>query len=417
MKRLAYVAAAILPLLLGLALQAQQPCAPSHLQSAAQRVNLEQRTLLSFRVDILGEQVTPQTAAQIAAFKRALAAAVYDWMVCRASSRETAPALQHQLALWLDANQPGKPTAGKYPADENTVAGIYGADLHIVVDHLNSSPEFLGIVAGFNISCGDDHLLMLFERKEHRWQRVLLWQSGRYQEISGAFGDFFEYLLLPPSVAGGWDVAAAHGTPWCTSRFSGFRIDVLRISQHGQPSHLLFQKAGAYSRGDSRPVLSPAPGGFQLRVATNSLDTRQFVKTSIFRYRIHDGHVHRVQPVATTPVGFVDSWLQASWTAASQWSATRGLASLHRLHTAFATPSHANSDFYSQFTYRAVRGCSAPSQVQVQLEETFARQEKITSSAQIYFLLEKHEDHFLLLSASSHPNPSCTGPNLLHLTQ
>ena len=417
MKRLAHLAAATLLLVLGVAARAQPLCTLSDLQSAAQRVSLEQRTLLSFRVEVLGDRVTPQTAAQIAAFKSALAAAVYDWMVCRAPSHETAPALQHQLAFWLGANQPGKPMAGIYPADENTIAGIYGADLHIAVDQLNSSPKFLGIVAGFNISCSDDHLLMLYERKDHRWQRVLLWQGGRYQEISGAFGDFFEYLLLPPSVAGGWDVAAAHGTPWCTSRFSGFRIDLLRISQHGQPSRLLFQKAGGYSRGDIRPVLSPAPGGFQLSIATNSLDSRQFVKTSIFRYRIHDGHVHRVQPVATTPVGFVDSWLQASWTAASQWSATRGLASLHRLHTAFATPSHANSDFYSQFTYRAVRGCSAPSQVQVQLEETFARQEKITSSAQLYFLLEKHEDHFLLLSASSHPNPSCTGPNLLHLTQ
>ena len=416
MKRLAYYAPAILPFMLVLAVRAQQPCAPSRLQAEAQRVLAVQRHLLAIPVQPMDETVSPGAAAQISTFKSALSTAVQGWMVCRTPSREPAPSLQRQLARWLNANLPGKQLAQKAPdpGPSQTTRGIYGAGLHIAVDQLSKQPRFLGVVAGFDIPCGDDHVLMLYKRRDHRWQRVLLWQSGNYKEISGAFGDFFDYVLLPPSIDGGWDVAIAHGTPWCTSRFSGFRMDVLRLSEDGQPPRLLFHNSAAYSRDGNHPTLGVTSHGFQLQITTSSLDTHQFTKTSIYRYRIQNQNVQRVQPVAITPTGFVDAWLQAPWTTARLWTAPAQLTPLRQLHAVFTSTSQFNAVVYTQFTYKAVRKCaSAPNRFQVQFEEAFARRRKITDSNQLYFLLEKHDDHFQMLSASSQPHPACTGPNLM----
>jgi hypothetical protein len=413
MKRLLFCAAAILPFMLVLAVRAQQLCAPSNLQAEAQRVLALQEHLLAVPVQPMDETVSPRTAAQIASFKSELSAAVHQWMICRVPSTESAATLQRHLARWLDANLPSKHPSRKEPTHQPASHSVYGADLHIVVDQLSSRPRFLGVLAGFDISCGDDHLLMLYERKNHRWQRVLFWKSGKYKQISGAFGDFFDYVLLPPSIDGAWDVVTAHGTPWCTSRFSGFRIDLLQISEDGQPPRLLFHRQGAYSRNGHEPRLRATPHGFQLQIATTSLDTHKFIKTSIFRYRIQNHKVQRTQPVAATPSGFVDAWLQAPWTAASHWIAPAHQTQLHQLHATFSSPSHANSILYTQFLYKTVRRCANPNQLQVQMEEIFARRRKVTTSNELYFLLEKHDDHFHMLSVSSHPNPACIGPNLM----
>lgn len=410
MKGPAFITALMLPFMLTGMARAQQTCTPDQLQAASQHLLAHQKHLLAVHVQPMDETVSPDTAALIAAFKNALSAAVQNWMACRVPSTESAPSLQRHLARWLDANLPPTSSPPQNPANPQTTSGIYGANLRISVHQLRDRPRFLAIQAVFSIPCGTDSVLMLYERKNHRWQRVLLWQSGSYQQISGAFGDFFDYVLIPPSITGDWDVAVAHGTPWCTSRFSGFRVDLLHISEDGRPPRLLFHESAAYSRNGKQPSMRVTPHGFQLQIATTSLDPHQHTKTSIYRYRIQNHKVQRVQPVAATPTGFVDAWIQAPWAAASQWTAPAQLTPLRHLHATFASPSHPNSILYTQYLYKDVRRCTNPNQLQVHLQEIFTRRRKITSSNELYFLLEKHDGHFHMLSASSHPNPACTTP-------
>lgn len=413
MKKLANFAAMVILLFSGVTARAQQSCAPSTLQTAAHAVKSAQMRLLAIQVPVMDENVSPDTSAEIAAFKHAIAAAIQDWIVCRAGLHPAAQSVQKHLAIWLGANQPTKPSTATY--SDRPAADVYGARLMISVRELNSFPEILGIQAGFGIPCGDDNQLMLFERTGEHWHRVLLWQSGPYKKISGAFGDFFDYVLLPPPVAGKWELAAVHGMPWCTSRFSAFKVDLLQLMTHGSPQRLLFHYNGNYNRGVHAPTINTSPHGFQLTIETPSLDLDQFTKTSIYRFRIQGDEVRRIQPIATTPVGFVDSWLQSKWIQAQQWSDPGQFARLQNQHSALESTWKAN---YPELTYKSARSCSdTHDNYQVQLQVTIYQKQRTDRIKQLYFLIHKTNHAFTMLAISPHANPGCNGPNTLTIHQ
>ena len=125
----------------------------------------------------------------------------------------------------------------------------YGSNLLIHVTR--PTPSTLAIESSFRIGCGDDSVLVLFASDESRWKELLVWQALPYKEISGAFGDFFVYSILPANPTHGLRVLAAHGRPWCTSRFSGFEMDLLAPQPTGGKPRVVWHTARGYSRGDA----------------------------------------------------------------------------------------------------------------------------------------------------------------------
>lgn len=139
-------------------------------------------------------------------------------------------------------------------------------------------------------------------------------------------------------------------------------------------------------------------------------------RTGIDRFRIQDADLSRSRPIATTPMGFVDAWLQARWYQASRWSAPSHLGELHAVHSAIDAlcgPNHTN---YPLINYKAARSCSgSPPRVQLQMDEDIYRgnTNKIQRINRLFFIVGKGNNSFTILSASSSPNPACTGPNTL----
>lgn len=74
------------------------------------------------------------------------------------------------------------------------VAGLYGGELTISVSQPKSS--LLLVQESFNIACGNDNVLLAYENATGAWKRILWWESKPYGQISGAFGDSYETLLL-----------------------------------------------------------------------------------------------------------------------------------------------------------------------------------------------------------------------------
>ncbi|MGF6189055.1 hypothetical protein [Serratia sp. 2723] len=96
---------------------------------------------------------------------------------------------------------------------------FYGSEPGFEVTRQPEFPDIILIRSGFAIPCGDDNVLLAYQRHEGKWSRILRWQSDDYQKISGAFGDNFTYHLIPsPQSTATPRMVVAQGTPWCTSR-------------------------------------------------------------------------------------------------------------------------------------------------------------------------------------------------------
>jgi hypothetical protein len=388
-------------------LRADEGCSQSRLSQLAAGVKEVQQQLLAVKVEEMDTNVPPSTTQQIRNFKDALAAAVDSYVECQQGSAIDAKAFENRLAVLLGANEPERAA----PTDPEKMAGqrprVYGADLKLVVKKPDAKANVIGVQVSFGVACGADTMLLLYEWRDQRWRQVLRWQSGDYNEVSGAYGDFFEYVMVPEGKPDKWAVAVAHGSPWCTSRWSGFGLDVIETAHGGVPQKVLFHRDGGYDRGgDSEPVLKGMTGGFELRLQDMSMDFDVFTRTEIYRYQLVGSDVKRVQPVAMNGRDFVDEWLRSEWDDASAWTAAMNADNLKIEHATIEKLLNPKKPLdRPTFKFRSVRGCSDDTKrFQVELD--------LDPGGSTYFGIRQGENSFTMLSASSQPDPHCRGANL-----
>lgn len=386
-------------------LRAEGSCWRDKLQQMPARVKMVQEQLLTVKVGGMDTSVLPATQERIRALKDALAATVDAYMQCERESAVDVKKFESTLAGMLGANKPEPTTQITSQSISEVVDQVYGARLQLVVGRPESEPQSIGVEVSFGLNCGVDTMLLVYERQNEKWRQVLRWQSGDYNEISGAFGDFFEYVVIPHGALGRWVIAVAHGKPWCTSRWSGFDVDVIRPAHGSVPQHVLFHNHAGYVR-DSEPVLKAESDGFELRLEKGSLDIDVMTRTGIYRYRLVGDKVHRVQPVAKNARDFVDEWLQAEWSEATDWTATEIAGSLKEEHTRIAGLRDPKAKNWPSFRYGATRGCLGdPKRFQVELDQD--------RGAPTFFEIREGRDSFTMLSASSQPDPQCKGADLM----
>ena len=426
----------ILALLLALASlgHAEKPCPQPDLHTQALRSLALQSKLLAVKVPNQGmdESVPPLLQLQIHAIKDTLTTLAAEALECAPATTEPA-ALQTALAAALDLNQqtPTNPeTSTTQDPDQ-----IYGANLTVKVTRPTKLPILL-IEFRFSIACGTDSLLLAYEYHHVHWLNAARWQSPDYDQVSGAFGDFFDSLILqpepppqPPSPANPpspahpgdpstWFLAVAHGHPWCASATSAFDLDVLQPSEFLQPQHSVYSE-GATSVREIDPTLNPVPGGFELRMTTHSLDASIAQRPAIYRYRVTPGSpdespIQRIQPIADNVRDFVDEWLQAPWGEAKHWATPEALPSLEPVHNKIEALHDPAVKEFPELQYGPVRPCSdSPSHFQVELRQAPTVQPKPRPAPPTYFQIEKGNAAFTLLSASTVPNPRCNGAEVL----
>jgi hypothetical protein len=394
---------------------ADEPCVQPDLHAAAMHVKTIQTRLLAFKLQSEQDESVPvPLQAEIRAFKDSLSLFADAKLQCAPAIADP-KLIESGLANLLEANKPEKNEVYD-PKKPPQLDHIYGDWITVKVTAPANPPNILLVEFGFGIACGSDSVLLIFERQHGRWGQRMRWQSGGYDEVSGAFGDFLQYQIVQQRNSATWLLAVAHGEPWCTSRWSGFHLDVLQPPAGSSPQQSLFQLTTGYIRFEIDPTMKLTSDGFQLRLETDSLDNDLMTRPGIFRYRISGKQVTRVQPIALNGRDFVDEWLKSPWSEAGKWSAQARLSNLETTHKKIATLEDPSANETPNFTYGPVRSCSdSKLQFQVELDEGWwvEQQKDWRPGKPTFFQIQEGKNSFTMLSASGQPDQHCTGPDIM----
>ena len=360
---------------------------------AAREAGQRLRKMLDVHDDADGNAVSAPEREAIGAYKRALADAIDARLACDDEKADPA-VLQKTLAAALGA------------AARTAASG----SLFIDVERGLAPRPLMLVRANFAIPCGDDNLLAGYAWQRGGWRRVLDWQSGAYDMISGAYGDSFSFVALP-----GGQVVVAYGTPWCTSSWSVFHADVIMPANDAAAQRLLFHMETGYFRGDEVGIrLKKVADGFELRATVSSRDADVLTRPGIYRYRVDGDTVRRVQPAAANGRGFVDEWLGVDDILARDWSdsadaAAASLPARQRLLTATKA-----TDAY--FSYGPVRACATAQdryQVEMRVEKYADAGKSVPPPQKWYALIRQEKNGFAMLGLSTTADAACNGPDLM----
>jgi hypothetical protein len=425
MKRLFW----LLPVSLVVSCPAQTFCNPGALSQAAAKVLALQKELGQIEVDEMDEAVPPSVSGKITHLKDALSLASDAALSCPEPSIDPIE-LQKHLAQVLHANAPELPANTVISKDDHRydeILGSYGHNLRVQVSRPPGLTGVLAIQYSTNIECGAHSMLLVYELRDNAWMQKLRWQSPPLKVISDAFGDFFVSVVLHDSSPleskdTKWRVVVAHGTPWCTSRFSNFKIDLLSPGRNPASPQVLWHTERDYSRGDFAPRIKSSGNTFELRVNADcmSFDPENcFERRAIYRYSVDSNdHVRRVGPLAINARGFVAEWLTAPWSESQDLSAAESATALQKVHDQFAVPSKPTNEYLGH-SYGPVRACAAPRTFQVQIDSTLEKNMPGNTGAEseplvsYYFHVREVNDGYLMLSAPTEPDPTCSGANLM----
>lgn len=337
--------------------------------------------------------VAPAVVKALVAFKQSFVDAADARMACAPENADAA-ALKQSLAKDFHFTP-----SDKAPADGGPVYGTLDT-IDVRRDIAVSTMPMLLVRVGFGIACGDDNVLLGYVWRGGRWSRAVRWQSGEYKTIDGAFGDYIDYLRLPDG-----HLVLAHGTPWCTSRWSGFAVDVVAPSKAQQQTVFHFQHG--YLRDEDPPALKATADGFEVRTQVVSLDTDLMQRRGIFRFHVDGDTVSRVQPVASNGRDFVDEWLQTDDSSAREWTAPAAADSALAERTKLLALSKKRE---LGMSYGAVRSCSNNAQYQVELQ---LNTDTADLAARHFAVIHQERNGFTLVSLGTSANAQCHGADLM----
>ncbi len=413
--------AACLLLASSIAGSAQDICSQPFQKDSAAAVASIRMKLRSVKLEEMDTNV-PETAQQlIPQLKSVLAQTARAVLACHNSAIDP-HALESEIAILLHANPPQPPSNSvvkngdpRYP---EWLSEKYGSNLLVSVRRPQT--QLLSVQFQFHIECGDDTVLVLFEQQGTQWHEKLVWKAPPYKEISGAFGDFFLTSILFGDAPGTWKVVAAHGTPWCTSRLSGFDLDVLAPSSD-DPDHprVVWHTQRGYSRDDYEPRLHAAGDTFELRLHDDEMffNEEGFERLVVYRYRVLGDKVTRLEPVAAHARGFVEEWLTMPWEEALAQSNPAQTAKIQAVHKEYED-SFKDTDEYTSWHSGPVQACTTGDHFQVTMNTERDRIApgkpggESTPGPTYYFQLQQNNG-YRLLAITTASDPSCTGPDLM----
>jgi hypothetical protein len=238
------------------------------------------------------------------------------------------------------------------------------------------------VTFSINIECGSDSMLLVYKLRNGEWTKKLRWQAAPLHEVSDAFGDFFISAILPGTSAAqssGWRVVVAHGHPWCSSRLSGFRMELLAPGSNPDAPRSAWHIDRSYSRGSFDPTLRASGDSFELRLNADAMEfdpegAGGFERRVVYRYAVDEnGHVSRIGPIAVNARGFVEEWLDAPWVESGGFSAGDAVAALSKVHADFALQGKLGDTEFVGHQCGPVRACSQPGTYQVQIDSTLEK--------------------------------------------
>ena len=392
---------------------AQTHCSPNALSNTASHARSLQEGLKQIKVSEF-DDFPAEARNQMTELKEALVRVADGTLACAEPSADPA-SLQKQMARGLEGTEPR--------ATESKSTSFGGGDVSVRVSRPKDVGDILGVEFSVGIPCGDDNMLLVYALRDGRWSEEVRWQAPPVDQIPNAFGDFFLWAVIsgPEGDRAGLRVAVAHGTPWCTSRFSALAIDVLSSEATPGSPRVLWHTERSYSRGDSTPSRMTSSGDtFEFRANADCMhmDGECFERTVIYRYRVDDrGDVHRIEPIATHARGFVEEWLDAPWSESVLFVVPEADQTLQAVHDEFARPG-TDTAFVSH-SFGPVRACVAAGTYQVQINSRLERSVvgkpggESTLLPSHYFRVRETGNGYLMVSVPTEPDPDCKSGNLM----
>lgn len=377
-----------------------------------------QRSLLHLAVPQMETGVPPPVQAAIEALKRVLAEQT-DAVLLRQTSNESAGQVRRALTAALPAERVGTHTNAELVAaangdDSKPIAGMYGGGLHVAVTQ--PRPDLLLVTESFNIACGEDTLLLVYRTDAGHWRRILRWDSGQYDQISGAFGDAYETRILTPTLHGHPLLLVLHGTPWCTSVLSSFKMDLFELGPtEGRP---VWHGSHGYRRDDDPALtLRTTADGFEVRTPVQSyLRDEKVSRTGTMRYAVRDGSIHRVEPIAQNARESLEEWLGMPREEAREFAdgPAGGLTWTMYDTLSWRGVKDAEIDKHWTAVYGPVRSCTDTSKhFQAEMETSRGYGDKLEHGTTYYVQMTEVPNGYRIHAVTAQPNRACTGPDLM----
>jgi len=335
-------------------------------------------------------EVSPAARKGIAAMKDRLNDYTVAVMHC-APEKITTPAL-HKTLLGFAGVNPAVPGPPQEPSPD---AARYGGNL--LFDVSAQSSAMIGIAAHFGIACGEDVMLMIFERRSNAWVETLRTQSTPYKTVAGGWWAF-DYGVSSDK-DGHWFVVTKNVAPWCSSTWSEIRYAVLRPGADAAHPRTLLSKSDSIWWGTDRAgELKVKGSGFDLRWRAESMDGDVHNREWIARYDIDGDRVVRGAPIAESPRDFADEWVRLPWKDAEDWTVVA--------HRSKAMHDQLQKQHY--FSYISVRRCSDGDHTQIEVEPVEGDQRHVFFQVFGTKVLQMGDVGFK-------PEAVCNGPNLFDM--
>jgi hypothetical protein len=396
---------------LALGASAQHPQTPSVAEA--------QHHLLQLTIpDSMYTGVPPTVQNAISELKRSLALQT-DTVVTHLAVNITPASAKQRLSARMPAATVGKISDEQWRKInqedlDNPLAGLYGGELTISVSQ--PKPHLLLVQETFDIACGSDNVLLAYSSTDGSWKRTLLWESKPYDEISGAFGDTYETLLLKTEHNNHTLLLVVHGTPWCTSTMSAFKMDVLELGDSEEASPIWHREHG-YRRADLDPALTlrPAADGFEVRTSV-STSGDNVSRKGVMRYTVTPTGVHRVEPLAINGRDSVEEWLELPREDAVEFADDPASSLTWQMFQDFTYEGKAKGATVPYPMFGEVRACKdSTTHFQVTVtSEIFDPSVTGSRPGPAYFVqLQEVPNGYRIHAVTHASDSSCTGPDLM----
>jgi len=295
--------------------------ATDHLRSAK---SISDKLRVAAKPDDIGSdaRVPEPVPALVAQLKQE----VREWV---AGQMATAPAVVNPARLAAQLNSDVR-QAGLIAMDSDHDSNPFGAIFEIRVLAVPNTIDLLQIIVSYDSFCPSDDSVLVFERKEGRWQLALNFDNTDLTHPWGERGILYSGVS-PRDSNGQYYVLVVRTRSYCPlsgSVWNGVNYHVLRPGRNpASPLLLLSEEHGYHEQQDFRVELKATdftldfPGG-----------SESATPIRIFRYSVLAQRVQRIDPVAANPGVFVGEWLTVPWAEAARWSNPDGLDGLRNWH-------------------------------------------------------------------------------------
>jgi len=265
-------------------------------------------------------------------------------------------------------------------------------DLDLSFSRLNGESAWLQMTTDVGIPCGFDRSLYLYEWRDNRWNRRFVLEASDYRKAQYRPQESVELKVSALDVRGARLVLVTGTPPACVSVWHTLYIRLFRVD--AAQTLLVEQTPFAVLGQDPAYSARLEPAGARIDFYGRAIDAVFLMRPYVLRYRLDNGKISQIEPIALSPLAFVDEWLSRAWAEIAAYSEPQLAARHNKLHKENVSGS-----------YQAVQRCAKPGEWQISID--------LDDETSYFSVLDRGDNRYRMLSVRENPRPDCSGANEL----